>query len=337
MEAYQAPPLRMMIGMVARVSTLFRTVGFSQRPAIAGNGGRGRGSPRLPSTERMRAVSSPQTKAPAPIMISMSKLKPVPRMFFAEQAVFVGLVDGLADALDGKRVFGAAVDDAFVRADGAGADGHPFDDALRIAFQLGAVHEGARVAFVGVAHDVLLVAGGLFAELPFQAGGEAGAAAAADARLLDLIDDLIGGHLGERLGEGGPSVHGDVFVDAFGIDDAAVCAGDLVLMAEEVDFAEDRHLAFHRRTLVKVFLRDAALEQMLFRNACDGALFESVVENAAGIDHDDRTLVADTVATGQNDIDLVLEFMLPDFLKEQVVYFQGAGCNAPGSAADENR
>ena len=30
------------------------------------NGGRGRGMPRLPSMERIRAVSSPQTKAPAP-------------------------------------------------------------------------------------------------------------------------------------------------------------------------------------------------------------------------------------------------------------------------------
>ena len=66
-------------------------------------------------------------------------------------------------------------------------------------------------------------------------------------------------------------------------------------------------------------------------------LFESVVENAAGINDDDRALVADAVATRQNDIDLVLEFMLPDFLEEQVVYFQGTGGDAPGSAADENR
>ena len=270
-------------------------------------------------------------------MISIFEVETGPENVLAEQTILIGLIDGLTDALDGKGVFGAAVDDAFVRTDGAGADGHPFDDALRIAFQLRTVHEGARVAFVGIAHDVLLGAGRLFAELPFQTGGEAGAAASADARELDLIDDLIGGHLGERLGEGGPSVHGDVFVDAFGIDDAAVCPGHLVLVAEEVDFTEDRHLAFNRRTLVKVFLRDAALEQMLFRDACNGALFEPVIENAAGIDDDDRTLVADAVATGQNDIDLVLEFMLSDFLKEQVVYFQGAGCNAPGSAADENR
>ena len=51
------------------------------RPFWAGNGGRGRGSPRLPSIEVISAVSSPQTKAPEPMRISRSKLKPVPRMF----------------------------------------------------------------------------------------------------------------------------------------------------------------------------------------------------------------------------------------------------------------
>ena len=159
----------------------------------------------------------------------------------AEQTIFVGLVDRLAHALDRERVLGAAVDDAFVRADRAGADRHAFDDALRVAFKLGAVHECARVAFVGVAHDVFLVAGSLLAELPLEAGGEARAAPSADAGFLDLLDDLVGGHLGERLGEGAPAIHGDIFVDALGVDDAAVSAGHLVLVAEEVDFAEDRN------------------------------------------------------------------------------------------------
>ena len=49
---------------------------------LAGNGGFVVGSPRWPSIEWMRAVSSPQTNAPAPSLISMSKQKSVPRMFF---------------------------------------------------------------------------------------------------------------------------------------------------------------------------------------------------------------------------------------------------------------
>ena len=40
------------------------------------------GLPAFPSALAMRAVSSPQTKAPAPVTISMSKEKPVSRMLF---------------------------------------------------------------------------------------------------------------------------------------------------------------------------------------------------------------------------------------------------------------
>ncbi len=43
-------------------------------PDVAGNGGRERGIPRLPSIEPISAVSSPQTNAPAPSRMWMSKL-----------------------------------------------------------------------------------------------------------------------------------------------------------------------------------------------------------------------------------------------------------------------
>jgi len=59
-------PRRMIWPMLARVSTLLSTLGLAQRPATAGKGGRGRGIPRFPSMEVISAVSSPQTKAPAP-------------------------------------------------------------------------------------------------------------------------------------------------------------------------------------------------------------------------------------------------------------------------------
>ena len=49
---------------------------FVPHPLTAGKGGLGRGSPRFPSIEAMRAVSSPQTKAPAPFRTSRSKSKP---------------------------------------------------------------------------------------------------------------------------------------------------------------------------------------------------------------------------------------------------------------------
>ena len=81
MEANHFAPFKSMGEMFAHVSTLFKTVGFENTPHVAENGGRGRGSPRKPSIDFMSAVSSPQTNAPAPRRISISKSNPLPRIF----------------------------------------------------------------------------------------------------------------------------------------------------------------------------------------------------------------------------------------------------------------
>ena len=56
----QSTPLSTIGGTLAMDSTLLTTVGQAYRPATAGNGGRSRGWPRLPSSESSSAVSSPQ-------------------------------------------------------------------------------------------------------------------------------------------------------------------------------------------------------------------------------------------------------------------------------------
>ena len=57
--AYQSAPPRIMCGTFASVSALLMTVGPPQRPTTAGKGGRIRGMPRLPSSDSIRADSSP--------------------------------------------------------------------------------------------------------------------------------------------------------------------------------------------------------------------------------------------------------------------------------------
>src|ERR1700739_989441 len=58
--AYSSPPSLIIGTTAAMVSTLFTTVGQSHKPLIAGNGGLMRGLPRLPSSDSISAVSSPQ-------------------------------------------------------------------------------------------------------------------------------------------------------------------------------------------------------------------------------------------------------------------------------------
>ena len=148
------------VGRLASVSTLLMIVGLPNRPLTAGNGGRGRGMPRLPSMLWIKAVSSPQTNAPAPILMMMSQIeiacpgccRPAGRWSF-------GLGDGRLQPLDGQRIFGADVDVGLRRADAVGGDGHAFEQAVRIAFDHGPIHERAGIAFVGVADQIFLVAG----------------------------------------------------------------------------------------------------------------------------------------------------------------------------------
>src|SRR5208337_3609576 len=79
-EPYHLAPRTMMGAMWDQVLTLLMMVGLPHKPFWAGNGGRGRGSPTLPSMEAMREVSSPQTKAPAPSRIFRRKEKALPKI-----------------------------------------------------------------------------------------------------------------------------------------------------------------------------------------------------------------------------------------------------------------
>ena len=80
-ELNQSAPFRIIGATLARVSTLLIKVGLPNKPLLAGNGGFGLGIPLSPSIEAIRAVSSPQTNAPAPSLMCIVKLKSEPIMF----------------------------------------------------------------------------------------------------------------------------------------------------------------------------------------------------------------------------------------------------------------
>ena len=90
----------------------------------------------------------------------------------AQQAVLACLFDGPVEPAHRQRILGAHIDDAFGRAHHVGADDHAFQQRMRIALDLIAVHVGAGIALVGVADDVLGVGLGLGQKIPFVAGQE---------------------------------------------------------------------------------------------------------------------------------------------------------------------
>src|SRR2546430_14041645 len=101
----------------------------------------------------------------------------------------VRLLDGGAEATPRLDVLAADVDEAERRADGARGDEHALDERVRVALEQVAVLERARLALVGVDDEVDGAGVGLRDEGPLHPRREAGAAEAAQVRLLDLVGD----------------------------------------------------------------------------------------------------------------------------------------------------
>ena len=100
----------------------------------------------------------------------------------AEEALGVGVGDGLLHDVEQVAVLAAQVDEAHLRADGEAGDHGALDDGVRVFEEEDVVLAGAGLGLVAVDQDVLWLRRGLGDEAPLHAGGEARAAASAQAR-----------------------------------------------------------------------------------------------------------------------------------------------------------
>ncbi|OIQ69007.1 hypothetical protein GALL_493970 [mine drainage metagenome] len=106
----------------------------------------------------------------------------------ADQLGRVGLLDRRFQAFALEDVFAADIDIGRMRPDRVGRDQAAFDQQVRVIAQDLAVLAGAGLGLVGVDHQIVRAVALLLGhEGPLQAGGEAGAAAATQARILDLV------------------------------------------------------------------------------------------------------------------------------------------------------
>ena len=117
----------------------------------------------------------------------------------AQVAGGAGFVQRLFEALVDLEDLAVDVVAGGAHAHRVGGDGHALDDDVRVVGEDVAVLAGAGLAFVGIADQVLRAGVVLRHEAPLQAGGKARAAAAAQARGLDLGDHLVGRHAGAAV------------------------------------------------------------------------------------------------------------------------------------------
>ena len=264
------------------------------------------------------------------------KIEAAVEYVFAEQPELAGGVNGYLKSLDRYGILRADVDVALGGAGGVAAYGHGLDDAVRVALKHGAIHERAGVALVGVADDIFLIRLILSREAPLESGRESAAASAAKAGVLDYLDDLVRGVFGQALCESLIAVHGYVFVDIFGVDDAAVAQRDSLLLLIELSLVETLDGVAGHGVVIEQVLDYSALDEVLVNYLGDVLNLYLAVERTLGIDNDYRAQGTQTEAACPNDLDFVCETFLGDLLFKLGNYFCAVRRSTAGTAADKN-
>ena len=244
---------------------------------------------------------------------------------FSEQSVFSGLLDRDLQSFYRDRVLGTHIYVTLAGADRVTCDRHSFQNCVRIAFQNRAVHECARVAFVGVAAYILDIGLGRLTECPFSSGGESGAAAAAEAGSQHHVDDLVLGHARQDLIECLIAVQRDVFLNIFRIDHAAVPQGDSHLLGIEIGLGKRKDLAVFMDCLrIEQILADRAFDDVLVDDALSSLRCCLGIESSLGIYDHDGAQCAEAKTSGLYNKD-ILESLFFDLVLECLGYLMASG------------
>ena len=150
-----------------------------------------------------------------------------------QQPLATRLAQGQPQPLDRQRILSPHIHVALIGAHRKSSDRQPLDQPVGIALQHAAVHEGTRVALVGVAHHGAGAGGLQGHRVPLQAGGIAGTAPAAQAAALHLVAHLLRGELGQHPLQLGVGAVSDGVVDRLGIHQPAALQHHRLLQGEE--------------------------------------------------------------------------------------------------------
>ena len=154
------------------------------------------------------------------------------------------------------------------------------------------------------------------------------------------MDDLLGGVFGKTLTECGITVHRDVFVDVFGVDDAAVTKRDAHLLLIEAGLVQRHVDAFFddfaaADIVIHEALDETTFEQVLGHDFFDVIGFDAAVKRAFRIDDNNGAERAQTEATGLHDFHFIGETVRLKVLREQLLELRTTRRGTTGTAADQ--
>ena len=223
----------------------------------------------------------------------------------SEKAHGSRLLQGGFEPFDRQGVLGTAIDKPFVGADGVGGYGHTFDHRVGVSFENGPIHEGSRIALVGVTDDILLFPFAGLTELPLQARRETSSTTASLAGFEHFLDHRFRRHLGDNLSQGLVAPVGDVLIDALGVDLPAESENNLLLLLEEGDLPLLLDDLAGFRSGPELLLVGSPLQEVLFHDRFDIVLGKLDIERTIGIDDHDGSHFAGAHASGLDEVDFV--------------------------------
>src|SRR6056297_124519 len=150
------------------------------------------------------------------------KGEPASHDIFTHESVFFSLFYCVLESLYCEGIFSAAVYITFACTHCICTYKHSFKDSMGVSFKYRTVHESTRVSLVRIADDIFEVALCSCAEAPLEACGESAASAAAEARGLYFLYDVLRFHLRQDLCKSCISIPCDIFLDIIGIYITAV-------------------------------------------------------------------------------------------------------------------
>jgi len=117
-----------------------------------------RGSPTFPSRDAIKAVDSPQTKAPPPRLTFTWKLNPLPRSYHPTGRIPLLAGEAIPGVFNSQWIFVSDIDITFLRADSKSTDNHPFQNGVRITLHETSIHESAGITFITIADNIFQIA-----------------------------------------------------------------------------------------------------------------------------------------------------------------------------------
>ena len=169
---------------------------------------------------------------------------------------------------------------------------------MGVAFQNATVHKCTRVTFVSVTDYIFFIAYRFSSKFPFHTGREATAATTTQARLFNFVDNFLRSHGSYCFSQSFVATYSNVLFNLFRVNCTAVSQNKAFLFFIETNFRIAGYLFQAHRFAIKETVYNTTFIQMSFNNLFNIFYFYFAVEGTFRINDYQRTIFAETMATG---------------------------------------